>query len=360
MSSKSKRDSNIELMRIIMMLMILIHHVICHGIYSVDSILCHVGPVNSTMAIALVVNSFCYIGVNGFILISGYYGITFKLRSLLNLYLICAFYSFIMHGIEIFVWGTKEICLGTIKDVVLVFSQQDYWWFIRCYVILYLMSPMLNKALNIFDKKEFQITLVLLTIANLYFGYWWGRYNENGYNVAQFVYMYVIGRYIGRFIDLNSKDLSRKRMLMTYVLFMFIYSALSICSHYVGISHWKSFPYNNPLLILGAVAFLLFMLSFHFNSLLINRIAKSCLSIYLLQNFDLMKRSSSCIQGLIGINWEQEEGVLIVFSLLLYLIGFALVFASISVLFDQVRLLLTSPIMHWYDGMRKTYNEYLK
>ena len=338
-----------------MMIMILVHHLICHCIYSVDMVLCHVGPVNTTMGFAMMINSFCYIGVNGFILISGYYGIKFKLCSLLKLYLICVFYSLVMHGIEIFVLETKILCLETFKEVILVFSQQNYWWFIRCYVILYLMAPMLNKAINAFDRKEFIMTIILLTIANIYFGYWWGKYNENGYNVAQFVYVYVIGRYIGRFVNLKWVKNNRCFFLFLYVIFISVYGVLSIVSHYIGIPHWKTFPYNNPLLLIGTIFFLLFMLSLHFQSKIINRIATSALAIYLLQNFDVMKYIHTTICSYWGINFMSDTGVGITIILLVYLLFFSLFFSIFSIVLDQMRICLTSPVMDFYNSFSKKY-----
>lgn len=350
-----QRDSNIELMRLMMMMMILIHHMICHGIFGADFILCNVGGVNSTSVLAVIINSFCYIGVNGFILISGYYGIKFKIRSLLNLYLICAFYSLIMHLIEIYALGTKEFSLGTIKDIVFVFSQQDYWWFMNCYIILYLMSPMLNKALNIFDKHEYKKTLVLLTIANLYFGYWWRRYASDGYSVAQFVYLYVIGRYIGRFIELKRGD-SRYQALLIYIFVILAYSILSICSHYFEIPHWYSFPYNNPLLIIGSIAFFLFMIQFHFQSHIINRVAVSSLSIYLLQNMKLMKVLTYHVSKLLEIDFTTDDGLWVVFMLIIYLGVFSITFMIVSVLIDQLRIFLVTPVIFAYDKMSNYYS----
>ena len=335
------------------MVMILIHHILCHVIFGVDSLLCHVGRVNFTMAVAIVINNFCYIGVNGFILISGYYGIKFKVRALLNLYLICAFYSLIMHLIDIYILGTKELCLGTMKDIILVFSQQDYWWFISYYVILYLLAPLLNKALNAFDRREYRFILLLLCIINLYFGYWWNRYGNNGYSVAQFIFLYVIGRYIGRFLEKDTIDACKKKWFLGYVIIMLFFSLLSILSHYIHIPHWISISYNNPLLLIGAIFFLLFMLSFHFQNKLINYVAASSLSIYLLQNFVLMKCVTIYVSRQLGVNFTLCEGGYVIAIMLIYLICFAFVFTIASVLFDQIRILTVSPIMSLYDIVNK-------
>ena len=75
-----ERDSNIELLRIICMLFILIHHFIIHSL--VPDLFVRDGNINAYRVACIIVNGVVYVGVNCFILISGYYGIKFKLRSL--------------------------------------------------------------------------------------------------------------------------------------------------------------------------------------------------------------------------------------------------------------------------------------
>ena len=62
-----QRQSNIELLRIISILMIVIHHVLVHGIYNAVN--------NSTLHF---IDSFVIYGVNIFLLISGYFTINLK------------------------------------------------------------------------------------------------------------------------------------------------------------------------------------------------------------------------------------------------------------------------------------------
>lgn len=74
-----KRESNFELLRIICMLMIVMSHIIMF----------HPSTLESTSGINYyignIVKSFVVVAVNCFILISGYYGINFKLNKLLKL-----------------------------------------------------------------------------------------------------------------------------------------------------------------------------------------------------------------------------------------------------------------------------------
>ena len=76
-----ERDSNIELLRIVCMMFIVVHHSLL-GLYSVPFVLEGQGECDVLSGSALILNGFCYIGVNVFILISGYYGIKFKWRAI--------------------------------------------------------------------------------------------------------------------------------------------------------------------------------------------------------------------------------------------------------------------------------------
>lgn len=75
------RQSNIELLRLVCILMITVHHLICLGI----TLNVHAGDANYMKAF-WAITGFLYIGVNVFILISGYFGIKFKWRKVLDLY----------------------------------------------------------------------------------------------------------------------------------------------------------------------------------------------------------------------------------------------------------------------------------
>ena len=58
----------------------------------------------------------------------------------------------------------------------------------------------------------------------------------------------------------------------------------------MDIPFWKAYYYNNPLLIAGSIGFFLFMLTFHFHSNVVNRIAASSIGMYLAFNSDVIKR----------------------------------------------------------------------
>ena len=84
---KAIRNSNIELLRILCMLMVVILHFNNNG--------ANTGIVNmpelltTRLTWGFLVESFCIVAVNCFVLVSGYFGIKLKWRSVLKFYLQC-------------------------------------------------------------------------------------------------------------------------------------------------------------------------------------------------------------------------------------------------------------------------------
>lgn len=270
-----ERDSNIELLRIVCMMFIVVHHSLL-GLYSVPFVLEGQGECDVLSGSALILNGFCYIGVNVFILISGYYGIKFKWRGLLTLYLTCSFYAFITYLAGKGGGIASDGC--GLRQVLMPLSCR-YWWFMTDYFILYLFSPLLNKAIEHLNKKEFLRVLVLFTIANVYFGYGFEVYNQNGYRVAQFVYLYCIAAYIRRYV--NVERITRNKSFLTYFVCALLFGALSVLTHYTNVPKFRSYAYHNPLLIAASISFFIFFLGFHFKSKPVNWLAKGSIGIYL-------------------------------------------------------------------------------
>lgn len=350
------RESNIELMRLICMFMILVHHVICHCVYSVDILYNREGETSNVLLFHMFVNSLCYVGVNCFILISGYFGIKFKLKGLLSLYFTCIFYSIIRHYIAC-CYEQIPFTFECIKNSIFVFSHNNYWWFVNCYFVLYLLSPLLNKALNCFSKKEYHVILCLLIFLNIYMGFVWGKYNQNGYTVPQFIFVYTIGRYIGKYVSHDWINSKRNFSFILYISCVFIFWLIASVDRVQSVPFWRSLPYNNPFLIVGAIELLLFMLSFHFKSNAINIIASSAFSIYLLQDISLMKQQiGSMIEY---FDPEPNHSLTYGGGILLITVVYAIIFILISIIIDQIRKLSYIPIRQLaYKFLEKLDNYY--
>lgn len=341
MEQTINRDSNAELLRIVSMLMILVHHVVVHGLFpgfeSGDM------SVGLSTCVAMLLNGLFYVGASSFVLISGYYGIRFKWRELLNLYLIVVFYTALWQIGKPIIQGTS-LSIEALEITLLPFSHRSLW-FIQGYFILYLLSPILNAAVEHLEKRKYVLVLGLLTVLNVYLGFWWGKYNYNGYNYAQMVYLYMIAGYLRRYVNIGTIDRYRWKWLGLYIAGALLWTMFTIGKLYIDMPHWKIMSYNNPFTILSSIGFFLFMMSFHFQSKSVNWIAKSCFAMYLLQNKTVFESMDMLLHKYVLLNgsllqWVTTWGLILVF---------AIVFMVVAVGIDRIRMMITNPVLKLYD-----------
>lgn len=339
-----ERDSNIELLRIVCMLFILIHHFIIHSL--VPDLFVRDGDINAYRVACIVINGFVYVGVNCFILISGYYGIKFKLRSLFNLYCICVFFALLATLMKACVTEV-QVNKSLLYTILLPFSHSD-WWFIKCYVALFLISPVLNKAAQNLGRKEFITVIVLLTVLNIYLGYYWHQHNSDGYNLVQFIYVYLIGAFLRRF---PLKRLDRKYAMILYLSGALLWSLISILSVKWRVPHWVPFYYNNPLVIVAAVGLFVFMTQIEIRSVAVNTIASSVLAAYLIQ--DIPGGLVYTFGGLYDQSYiaPLDNAVLKILSMMAFVIVGAIGILFVAFVLDRLRLLLMKPIWMVYDRL---------
>ncbi len=340
------RRSNIELLRIVLMLFIVMHHFIVNVVFR-D--LFYGDSVNYETNVAALVNSFLYSAVNCFVLISGYFGIRFKWKGIFSIYLVLLFYGLI-DLFSAYCFSGQSITRSSFLSTILCFSHSRLW-FIQCYIALYFMSPLLNKGLERLIKREYLLVVILFSILNLYFGYYWRgeKFNLNGYTTAQFVYMYILGGYLRKYVSNTLINRTRWVNLCLYFLFSIIWGELTILSRKTYIAHWYPWSYNNIFLVLAAVSFFCFWLSFDFENKFVNYLASGCLSIYALHCSAYI--GETVLYGKVGIVCEflkQNYGLGATF-LSIFIFAGVLVFAVLLV--DCLRRVLMRPLWHIWDKL---------
>lgn len=89
------RASNIELLRLVSMAFIVLHHFIFHGLGQYRYLAFGETPLLSggAYSAALIADSFLIAGVNVFILISGYFSIKFSAKGFVKLFCMCSFFT---------------------------------------------------------------------------------------------------------------------------------------------------------------------------------------------------------------------------------------------------------------------------
>ena len=256
------RNSNIELLRIIAMMFIVIWHISVHA---------QKGELDSHNYIT----AFCTTGVNLFILISGYFGIKLTWKNLLTLVSTIIFYNIVTIVCR---WSITGISPGVdIIKSLLVPLRESHWWFINCYFILMLLSPIINIILNGTTERAFRYFLVVMVFLSCISGFCFGNsINQNGYNAFHFITMYALGHTIHKF-DLPARFSTRK-FLTVYLLCT---SSIFLCTF--KIMHRSAF-YNNPLVVASAVCLFCLIAKLNFRSKAVNYISSFMLPIYLIQD----------------------------------------------------------------------------
>lgn len=299
--TRGPRQSNFELLRIIAMFMVLILHANSHalGLPSAESIQQKVAH----EVFRITFQCFAVVGVNVFVMISGWFGIRASLKGFISLWFQVIYFYF---GSLIVLWALGVVPLS-FSNLASVFCLNDNGWFIKSYSILYILSPVLNSFLETASKKKIGLFLLSFFAFETVFGIVNNAEFAHGYSALSFCGIYLLAGYCRKF----GWRLSRKSLLVLYVGI----SLLNICINcFVTIF---SIPgsgvvmyYCSPLVILPSIALVLWFsgLSLRPNRV-INFIAASAFAVYLFHDFHLIRtvlfsplvRYSDAQLGLLGV-----------------------------------------------------------
>ena len=175
-----QRNSTIELLRIVSMAMVLMVHFVgaTFGLPTRYQLL-------DLQADALwkdALESLSIVGVNCFVLISGYFGIRATWRKLLDFTLWCLFASLLVYVCRCVESG--RLASGFMGSIM-IYSKTDLW-FVPAYLALFIISPLLNAGFESLEDRRLLLMLLGLTFLNVYLGWWYGgRINPTGYNERQ-------------------------------------------------------------------------------------------------------------------------------------------------------------------------------
>ena len=275
-SLKPARQSNVELLRIVCMIMIMSHHFIVHTMESFSEL-----PVSTR-----IFNAMCYVAVNCYVLISGYFRIKLSWKRLFYFVFFCVFYAFAVNVTNRLVVG-GSIGRTLIYDSLFVFTHNQSWWFITSYLALMLMSPVLNAGIESLTRKRMAWALVAALVVDVYLG-WWAK-ADRGYSLIHFIIMYFIGAFFSKGEGMDAV-LTMPRHVKRVLLFLIYMGAMILWNWLLAVSpiycrggESGYVTYNDPLVILGASAFFSLFLTFDFRSRAVNFAAKSVLAAYFLQ-----------------------------------------------------------------------------
>lgn len=275
------RNSNMELLRIILMLFIIMHHIFVHALDAVPK------PPPENLGIddfgVWFVNNCVYVGVNCFLLISGYFGIKLSFSKLARIYLQCSIIALLCYVFHILYSG-EAITTDIFLWVLLPISNTGCW-FVTVYFMLMLVSPILNLAFEKMDKRMHIYFLIALFTINVYFGWYWNNIvDQSGSTLMHFIMMYHIGYFIKHHFDAVRKIKPWQALLM-----WLIFALMSTGYDFLAV--WgKIICKNSPFSMAASISFFIAFINVEFKNKVINYMATGVFTVYLIHENTFMTK----------------------------------------------------------------------
>ena len=335
---KKERKSNIELLRIFAIFAIIISHFNIHSNFTPEnpvafnfnyylSILGQVGVISNII----------------FMIISGYFLVKTnpKPKKILKLIFKMYFYSILIFiGIKFFT--NEPITINALKETFLPFPFGN--WYCTMYIIIYLLSPYLNKLISVLKKDEFKKLLIIAAVLFSlvpFFTTW---------NTLSRLSIFFLGYLIGAYIQLYAKESYGKKYILKRLVASILATFIAVSGFYLlaVVLNKAIFLHGatyilvancSPFVILIAICIFLFFRELNVKqNKIINCTAASTLGIYLIHENIFLRPIIWQKIAIVDIN-AVSPIQFIVFAIIKCLAVF-----SICLVIDQARLLIASKI----------------
>lgn len=301
MATTKERQSNLEVLRIISMILIVMSH--CDEIFGLSDLY------SSTIGINKIITDWLHIGgqigVGCFVLISGYFMIeqNITVKKILKMTGQVWFYTI---GIWC-VWSIWQIgilnnswisCLKGAKGAFFPILTSHYW-FATAYVILMVLSPFFNKLIFSLNQNEYKN--LLISVIGIFVILKGGFPNiipgMSGGRLMPVFIMYFIAGYIKRF-RIEKKNNARRHLSIAVLFYFLLFTSFYLIT-LLGVKFDSSsliknrYFYrvlNSPLIVVICVELFLCMIEVNIsNSMLVNKIASCTFGVYLIHCNNLMQ-----------------------------------------------------------------------
>lgn len=343
------RNTNIELLRIVCIFSIMAYHFAIQPGWAFDA--------KNVSFNRVYLQALCMggkLGVNCFLLISGYFLINKDKRSAISIikiwaqvltYSVCIPLCFVLFGTEGF----------SLTNMARMFSPvlSQTWSFASAYIVLMLFVPYVNRFLVSLDKKTYQQLLKLFFICWCLVPTITGRSFESNYLIWMIV-MYAVGGYCKQF---PSARLENKRLAVLGVLLSFAVYLLSVVFMDVLGTRIAFFSVPEreirfcemrmlPCVAMSIFLFLLFKNLKIKTNQLINWLASGVFGVYLIHEHPLMK--SFVWDMLFHITSYSDSKLLVVYSIFVITV----VFLACEIIESLRRILIEAPFLR---ALKKVY-----
>lgn len=299
------REANLELLRIVAMLMIITLHYLgkSNSLIEYKDISSSEAPLVNII-IAWFLEAFSYGATNIYVLISGYFCVntSFRMAKGIKLWLQVFFYSAGIALIFLLCGGIPAEYSGiyNLSKFFLPVASNHYW-FASVYLLFMMIAPFLGMIARKLDRKRLLTLIVVLLI--LFSRFWRDilpftePVEDSGIGLAWFITLFFIAAYIRLYVpEIKHKSVPLSIFLASSVLVPASFFAIGALSDITG--RFENFTkiayaYNSVLVTVASVTLFLFFRSVKikegFISKAICRIAGLTFGIYLIHEHLLMR-----------------------------------------------------------------------
>lgn len=205
--TKRKRAANLDLLRIVSMLLIILLHSIDHsGVLEQAEF--SPGPIRFYVWFTYAMTQVC---VNLYVMLSGYFLVnaSFRIQKLVSLWLESVFYGF---GLKLvfMLTGQEPFSAASLLSCFFPITTGRYW-FLTIYVGLYLISPFLNHLVRTMDERQHACLNICLFVL---FSLWnsihpaiAGMNSGGGWGLTWFVVLYLLAAWLRLYYRPSNKPM---------------------------------------------------------------------------------------------------------------------------------------------------------
>ena len=327
MEKMKTRDSNMEVLRIVAMLLVMIVHAdfMALGAPTMEDM--SESPMDTFMR--YLIGGMSSVCVNVFVLISGWYGIRFRINRIFKLLFQTFFFvSFIFLFL---VWPKDiETCLTEVKDFLFLKG----YWFIAAYLLLFIMAPVLNAFCEHSSRLQLRNLIISFFIFQTVYSYFGNKqWYDDGYSPLPFFGLYLLARYL-RMYPNRFSCLNKRWDLCIWIAISMGAAILSMLLLAYG-TGGRFYNYTSPLMLVSSSYLFLFFTKIHVNNKFINWMGKSCFAAFLvhMNPHFINTYYVAPIQ-----RWHTTEPGIIMIG---HTTGYILLIFLIAVLLDQIQCFLS-------------------
>lgn len=240
-------------------------------------------PLDSSLKI--IFEAICISAVDVFVMISGWFGIHAKVKGVCAFLFQCLFFTIGLFIMNIACDYTTLSVQGLLGCVMMTSSN----WFIKSYLFLYILSPILNAFVETVPRVVFKKVLIAYFTMLIVCGWLFPEsvtYISLGYSPLSFIGLYLLARYVNLY---RPKFTNYSASTDAYVILGVISCVSIVCitPPLLG-QKWvypytinRCFSYVSPLNIFIALYSIIMFSKFQLKSKLINWCAVSCFAVFL-------------------------------------------------------------------------------